>query len=73
MNTDGNFWLHSVVPGRYWIVAQPGTEDTRRDVSKLRLPDGAETRAALRHTAEQKKAEIELKTCQDLTYRLPLN
>ena len=73
VNTDGNFWLHSVVPGRYWIVAQPGTEDTRRDVSKLRLPDGAETRAALRHAAEQKKAEIELKTCQDLTYRLPLN
>ena len=72
VNSEGNFWLNSVMPGRYWMLAQPGTDDTRSDVSKIRLPDAAETRSSLRHTAEQKKMEIELKPCQDLTFRLPL-
>ena len=72
VNGTGNFWLSNVVPGRYWMLAQPRTDDTRTEISKLRLPDGAETRSSLRHAAEQKKTEIELKTCQDLTFRLPL-
>jgi len=72
VNSEGNFWLHSVMPGRYWMLAQPGTDDTRSEVSKIRLPDAAETRSSLRHTAEQKKTEIELKPCQDVTFRLPL-
>jgi len=54
------------------MLAQPGNDDTRQDLSKLRLPDAADTRASLRHAAEQKKTEIELKPCQDLTFRLPL-
>lgn len=23
VNTEGYFWLHNVVPGRYWMLAQP--------------------------------------------------
>jgi hypothetical protein len=72
VNSEGNFWLNSVMPGRYWMLAQPGTDDTRSEVSKIRLPDAAKTRSSLRHTAEQKKTEIELKPCQDVTFRLPL-
>jgi len=72
VGTAGNFWLDTVAPGRYWMLAQPGNDDTRQDLSKLRLPDAADTRASLRHAAEQKKTEIELKPCQDFTFRLPL-
>ena len=72
VNSDGRFWLNNVAPGRYWIVAQPGTDDTRYEVSKVRLPDGAETRSSLRHVAEKTKTEIELKPCQEITFRLPL-
>jgi len=72
VNSDGRFWFDSVAPGRYRILAQPGTDDTRYEVTKVRLPDGAETRSSLRHVAEGMKTEIELKPCQDLTFRLPL-
>lgn len=72
VNTAGNFWLNNVMPGRYWIVAQPGTDDSQTDVSKLRLPDAAELRSSLRHAAEEKQTEIELKPCQDVTFKLPL-
>jgi carboxypeptidase family protein len=72
VNSDGRFWLYNVAPGRYWILAQPGTDDTGYAVSKVRLPDGAETRSSLRHVAEKTKNEIELKPCQDVTLRLPL-
>lgn len=72
VSNEGYFWLHSVMPGRYWILVQHGTDDTRSDVSRIRLPDAAGTRSSLRHNAEQKKTEIELKPCQDLTFKLPL-
>ncbi|HJT27293.1 MAG TPA: carboxypeptidase-like regulatory domain-containing protein [Pyrinomonadaceae bacterium] len=72
VNSEGRFWLNNVAPGRYWILAQPGTDDTRYEVSKVRLPDGAETRSSLRHIAEKTKTEIELKPCQELTFRLSL-
>ncbi len=72
VSTTGNFWLNNVAPGRYWMLVQPGTDDTRQDFSKLRLPDAADTRASLRHAAEQKKTELELKPCQDVSFRLPL-
>ncbi len=73
VSTAGNFYLSYVAPGRYWMLAQPGTDDTRQEVSKIRLPDGAVTRSSLRHAAEQKKTQIELKPCQDVTFKLPLN
>jgi Carboxypeptidase regulatory-like domain len=72
VSTEGNFWLNNVAPGRYWMLAQPGTNDARQEVSKIRLPDAAQTRASLRHAAEQRKTEIKLKPCQDVTFRLPL-
>jgi len=73
VNSEGHFWLNNVSPGRYWLLAQPGTDDTRYEVSKVRLPDGAETRSSLRHVAEGTKTEIELKPCQEVTFRLPLH
>ena len=73
VSTAGDFYLAYVAPGRYWMLAQPGSDDTRKEVSKIRLPDGAVTRSSLRHTAEQKKTEIELKPCQEVTFKLPLN
>ena len=72
VSSAGNFWLSYVMPGRYWMLAQAGTDDIRVEMTKLRLPDAAETRSSLRHAAEQNKTEIELKPCQDLTFRLPL-
>jgi len=72
VNSEGHFWLNNVAPGRYWILAQPGTDDTRYEVSKVRLPDGAELRSSLRHVAEKAKPDIELNPCQDVTFRLPL-
>ena len=72
VSTAGNFWLSNIMPGRYWMLAQAGTEDTRSEMSKLRLPDAAKTRSSLRHDAEQTKTVIELKPCQDVTFRLPL-
>ena len=72
VNSEGSFWLHYVAPGRYWMVAQPGTDDTRYETSKVRLPDAAELRSSLRHAAEQSKTEIEVKPCQDVFFRLPL-
>jgi hypothetical protein len=73
VNSEGHFWLNNVAPGRYWILAHPGIDDTRYEVSKVRLPDGAETRSSLRHVAERTKTEIELKPCQEVTFRLPLH
>ena len=72
VNSEGRFWLNNVAPGRYWMLAQHGTDDTRYEVSKVRLPDGLETRSSLRHAAEKAKTEIEIKPCQDVTFRLPL-
>jgi Carboxypeptidase regulatory-like domain len=69
VNTEGNFGLSNVAPGRYWMLAQPDTKDTRSGVSKIRLPDAAETRSSLRYAAEQRKTPIELKPCQDITFR----
>jgi Carboxypeptidase regulatory-like domain len=71
VNSDGRFWL-KVAPGRYWMLAQHGTDDTRYEVSKVRLPDGSEIRSSLRHAAEKAKTEIEIKPCQEVNFRLPL-
>lgn len=72
VSSAGLFWLNNVAPGRYWILAQQGIDDTRYDVSKVRLPDGTEIRSSLRRAAEKAKTEIEIKPCQDVTFRLPL-
>ena len=72
VNSEGRFWLYNVTPGRYWMVAQRGTDDTRYEMSKVRLPDGGELRSLLRHTGEQTKTAIELKPCQVVNTQLPL-
>ena len=72
VSSEGRFWLNNVAPGRYWMLAQHGTDDTRAGMSKVRLPDGLELRSSLRHAAEKAKTEIEIKPCQDVTFRLPL-
>lgn len=71
VNSEGRFWMNNVAPGRYWILAQQGTDDTRYGVSGIRLPDGAEIRSSVRHAAEKKKTEIEITPCQKVTFRLP--
>ena len=71
VNAEGRFWLSQVAPGRYWVFAGAGTDDTRYEVSKMRLPDGTATRSSLREAAAVAKTEIEIKPCQDLTLALP--
>ncbi len=66
----GRFWINAA-PGRYWLLVQPGTDDTRSEVSKIRLPDGTASRASLRAAAKEAKTEIEVKPCQDVPLRLP--
>lgn len=71
VNSEGRFWV-SAAPGRYWVLAKTASDDTRYEVSKVRLPDGVEIRAALRHAAEATKTEVEIKPCQEVTAKLPL-
>ena len=68
------FGPFNLAPGRYWILAQPASDVAQAPFSKMRLPDGTETRAQLRRDAEAAKMEIELKPCQSVVdFRLPLN
>ena len=70
---DGKIALHNIAPGRYWVVAQPFTEDAATPLTKLRLPHETETRARLRRDAEAAKTEIEFKPCQNVSdFQLPL-
>ena len=67
IGADSTFALNNVPPGRYWAVAQTNTDPQIATVTKLRQPEAATARTKLRKTAEAKKAEIELKPCQNLT------
>jgi hypothetical protein len=69
---DRSFEVSNLPPGRYWALARAAGENELNVLSKLRLPDEAETRAKLRQDAEAGKIETELKPCQNVTdYRLP--
>ena len=71
--SDGNVILNNIAPGRYWIVEQTAGDNDPSPLSKLRLPDEAETRAKLRRDGETAGTEIEFKPCQNVTnYQLPL-
>ncbi len=73
VSPDGKIALHNIAPGRYWILAQPFTDDAATPLTKLRLPHETETRARLRREAEAAKTEIEFKPCQNVTdYQLSL-
>lgn len=70
---DGSFKLNNLPPGRYWVIAQPATENESNIFSKLRLPDETDMRAKLLRDAEAAKIETELKPCQNVSaFRLPL-
>lgn len=73
VSNAGTFELTNLSPGRYRVVAQPVAENDSNILSKLRLPDEAETRAKLLRDAEAAKIETELKPCQNVRdYRLSL-
>jgi hypothetical protein len=74
VETDGNFALNNLPPGRYWAFAKTAGENGSAILSKLRLPDEAEARTKLRQEAALAKTETELKPCQNITsYSLPFN
>ena len=69
---EGDFELHGLAPGRYWILVQPANDTALSRFTKMLLPDETETRARLRRDAEAAKTEIELKHCQRMVdFRLP--
>ena len=63
---DGTFTFNNVAPGRYLALPQSTIEAQIANQPKLRQPDATTARAKLRRSAEAKKAEIELKPCQNL-------
>jgi hypothetical protein len=69
----GSFTLSNLPPGRYLTLAKAGGESESGVLSKLRLPDEAESRSKLRQEATLAKIETELKPCQNVTdYSLPV-
>lgn len=70
---DGKIALNNLAPGRYWLLAQGAIDDSSSPLTKLRMPDGTETRLTLRRAAEAAKTEIEFKPCQQVVdFRLKL-
>ena len=65
---DGTFTLNNLPPGKYFALMQTNVDAQIATLAKLREPEpeAATARAKLRRTAEAKKAEIELKPCQNL-------
>lgn len=64
---DGKFTFNNLPPGRYLALTQTNVTSQIATPVKLRQPEAASARAKLRRTAETKKAEIELKPCQNLS------
>jgi hypothetical protein len=63
---DGTFSLNNLPPGRYLALTQTTVDPQIATATKLRQPEAAAARAKLRRAAETKKAELELKPCQNL-------
>ncbi len=66
VSPEGKIELANIAPGRYWVLAQPAVEDALSAAAQFRTPDDTDTRAKLRHDAQEMKTEIELKPCQEL-------
>jgi hypothetical protein len=66
IEAGGTFTFNNVPPGKYLAVTQTTVEPQIANLAKLRQPDAGAARTKLRRTAETKKAEIELKPCQNL-------
>jgi hypothetical protein len=70
---DGSFALSNLPPGVYWTVTRTAGEAGLQTIAKLRMPEGAETRAMLRRDGATAKTTIELRPCQNVSdYQLPL-
>ena len=63
---DGTFTFNSIPPGKYLALPQTTVDAEIATLAKLREPEAAAARTKLRRAAETKKAEIELKPCQNL-------
>ena len=66
VDADGTFTFNNLPPGKYLALTQSTVEPQIATLAKLRQPDATAARAKLRRTAEAKKAEIELKPCENL-------
>jgi hypothetical protein len=67
IDSDGKFTFNNLPPGRYLALTQTNVDAQIATLVKLRQPEAANARAKLRRAAETKKAEIELKPCQNRT------
>jgi len=67
IDADGTFTFNNVPPGKYLALTQTAVDAQIANLAKLRQPDAGAARTKLRRTAETKKAEIELKPCQNLS------
>ena len=73
IGANGYFELKNIAPGRYWVLAQLGGEESAAQSPKVRLPHETAMRAQIRREAEAAKIEIEFKPCQNIVdYRLSL-
>jgi hypothetical protein len=59
------FTIGSIVPGKYWMLSRPISDETINFPVKPAAWDNIE-RAKLRKEAESRKNEIELKPCEQL-------
>lgn len=71
MRNDSTFMFRNVAPGKYWIIATPIPEDEPANKSAFHTIRNVTERAKLRKEAEEKKLEIELKSCsKTIDYKL---
>lgn len=66
IEADGTFTFNNVPPGKYLALTASTVDPQIANPAKLRQPDAGAARTKLRRTAETKKAELELKPCQNL-------
>jgi protocatechuate 3,4-dioxygenase beta subunit len=61
--SDGTFTFRNIPPGRYWLMAKPGGDQSSERTYRPAVWD-SDKRAALRREAENGDAVIELQPCQ---------
>ncbi len=66
IDAHGTFTFNNLPPGKYLALTQTTVDPQIANLVKLRQPEAATARTKLRRAAEAKKAEIELKPCQNL-------
>jgi hypothetical protein len=69
---DGTFAIGNLVPGRYWIIAQPGEAIDTNTMKSIRSDSAL--RAKVLRDAEAIKKEISFKPCERVVdYELPFS